>query len=421
VTAEKGMNNYKEFTRMLIRHLDSFPKVPRKQWEEIAMHYVNGVAADELRRLISLEQRRASGAFFTEHELAKKVLQHHKFLFDRNPVFYDPSCGTANLLLAAQEIYTKELDNIGLKYELLGTDIHKEFIQASKARLSMNDILLGGSGSNFTFDFLIADGMKDNDFYKKATHIVVNPPFNLIEACKEDIWTSGKVSAAAVFIDRIIKHIRPGTQVVAILPEVLRCGSRYEKWRRQIEKSCKIIGHQQLGQFDEHADIDVFSILLEKREDEESEDAYPWVERASDGQMVEDFFDVSIGPVVDNRDPQRGKKRPYLKSRGLQGWTEVQHWPNFRKHEGRFFTSPFIVIKRTSRVGELNRATAAIINIPEPVYVDNHLIVLSPKTGKLSDCRNLLKVLKEERTDNWINSQIRCRHLTVKAVSKIPI
>jgi len=55
------------------------------------------------------------------------------------------------------------------------------------------------------------------------------------------------------------------------------------------------------------------------------------------------------------------------------------------------------------------------------VYVDNHLIVLQPKKGGIANCRKLLKLLKTQSTDEWIDSQIRCRHLTVKVVSNIPL
>lgn len=133
------------------------------------------------------------------------------------------------------------------------------------------------------------------------------------------------------------------------------------------------------------------------------------------------MFDVCVGPVVDNRDPHEGTIRKYIVSRGLEGWSETKDVPLNRKHKGKSFSSPFVVIKRTSRASDPHRAIATIINMPNPVYVDNHLIVLKPKSGTLKDCFKALEIFKDKRTDDWINDQIRCRHLTVKIASKIPL
>ena len=58
--------------------------------------------------------------------------------------------------------------------------------------------------------------------------------------------------------------------------------------------------------------------------------------------------------------------------------------------------------------------------MPNPVFVDNHLIVLKPISGTLRDCKKALAILKENQTNEWLDDKIRCRHLTVKIVSKIP-
>ena len=64
---------------------------------------------------------------------------------------------------------------------------------------------------------------------------------------------------------------------------------------------------------------------------------------------------------------------------------------------------------------------ATIINTHQPSYVDNHLIILKPKSGLLRDCKTALQILKDQRTDDWLNESIRCRHLTVKIVKQIPV
>jgi hypothetical protein len=72
-------------------------------------------------------------------------------------------------------------------------------------------------------------------------------------------------------------------------------------------------------------------------------------------------------------------------------------------------------------MSDVHRTIATIINIPVPVYVDNHLIILKPKSGRISTCKKALRILKNKQTDDWVNKQIRCRHLTVKSVSQIPL
>jgi hypothetical protein len=52
--------------------------------------------------------------------------------------------------------------------------------------------------------------------------------------------------------------------------------------------------------------------------------------------------------------------------------------------------------------------------------VENHLIVLRPKDGTIGACREVLGILKDERTTRWLNERIRCRHLTVAALDELP-
>ena len=63
------MKEYKEFTKQLRTEIKSFLSTPKELWNEIATKNVNGLAADELRRLIPLETRRDNGAFFRIHTM----------------------------------------------------------------------------------------------------------------------------------------------------------------------------------------------------------------------------------------------------------------------------------------------------------------------------------------------------------------
>lgn len=421
------MKEYKPFVNLLATELKSFLEKPKKDWRETALKYVDGFAADELRRLVSLETRRENGTFFTDSELGKKVLSLLKPIFNKDSVIYDPACGVANLLISAADFIRNK--NILIdENNLLGTDIYLEFVEAARLRLKLNQLIHNVEITNaekIENSLIQADGLVSNEFYKKATHIFVNPPFNQIVSNDKLIWAKGKVSAAALFIEKIIENSNPGVSIIAILPDVLRSGSRYGKWRAIIEEKCIIENIKLLGQFDRYADVDVFALRLTKLKEnirtKRLNKSWQLNDTVAYEKTLSDLFEICVGPVVDNRDSREGTCLKYIVSRGLKGWDETGDVTLKRKHKGKSFRSPFIVIKRTSRVSDTHRAVATIINMPDPVYVDNHLIILKPKSGKISDCRKAIRGLRDRKTDAWINDQIRCRHLTIKIVCKIPV
>ena len=57
----------------------------------------------------------------------------------------------------------------------------------------------------------------------------------------------------------------------------------------------------------------------------------------------------------------------------------------------------------------------------EYIAVENHMIIASPKSGKVEDCIALLNILKSRETNDFLNNRIRLRHLTVSAIKDIPI
>ena len=98
----------------------------------------------------------------------------------------------------------------------------------------------------------------------------------------------------------------------------------------------------------------------------------------------------------------------------------VREVSNNRRFEGRVFSPPFVVVRRTSRPGDKHRALGTIINNARPVAVENHLLVLLPKDGTVKACRELLRVLRKPQTTQWLDQYIRCRHLTVSALADLP-
>jgi N-6 DNA Methylase len=426
------MTGYAEFVNKLNDELNSFLYIPKEVWKETALKNVNGLAGEELRRTINLETRREYGAFFTDSLLAKKVLELLTPIFTINSIIYDPACGAGNLLISVSDYIQESNINFKCNSQLLGTDLHEEFIRATELRLRTNFLLKQPTHSDKVFNSQLkkkysvvkADGLIKNKFFAKATHIFVNPPFNQIIPKENLSWSKGKVSAAALFIDKIIQFSNPGVSIIAILPDVLRSGTRYEKWRAMVEKECIIEKTELLGQFDKYADVDIYAVKMTKRIKSVSDIVKvksTTRKNSQHNQTLSDLFDICVGPVVDNRDEEEGPSRPYLVSRGLEGWSIQKAIKRMRKHGGKEFNGPFVVIKRTSRMGDSQRAIATIINVSVPVFIDNHLIVLIPKSKTLRDCKLALKNLKDKRTDEWLNNKIRCRHLTVKVVSEIPV
>jgi hypothetical protein len=422
-----SIHSYSKFAEQLRADLNDYGIEPFTFWLDKANRSVNGLAEDELRRLVSIEDRRKYGAFFTPSKLACKIAKDLFPSLDKDVVIYDPACGAGNLLLASIDHLTKRNILPAENQFLYGTDIHSEFVSAAENRILIKQLIQHNSDTAIhqanNFKIEQSDGLLPNEFYLKASHIFVNPPFNLTPAPKDIYWAKGKVCAAALFIHKIIENVKAGTTITCILPEVLRCGSRYNAWRGLILDSCIIEKVKMYGQFDQHADVDVFGILLRKRERpiKRKNKNNRFSPQARAQLTIDKKFTISVGTVVDNRDLHKGIRRGYIISRGLSGWSIQKKIIQCRNHQGKSLRGPFIVIKRTSRMGDSQRAIATIINTPNPVYVDNHLIVLQPKSQKLKDCELMLENLKDARTDKWLNDEIRCRHLTVRVVSNIPV
>ena len=433
---EYTMFEYEEFVDNLKIELKSYKSTPKELWRETAYRFVNGFAAEEVRRLISLKKRRNDGVFFTDSLLAEKVLDMLQPSFNKQSVVYDAACGAGNLLIAASNYLNKvRIQPISKNY-LLGTDIHSEFVGAANLRLQMNNLLLLSKKTNDIakqkngYLIKIKTGLISNQFYKNATHIFLNPPFDQEKPDEKIGWAAGKVSMAAVFMEKAILFANPGTTIMAILPDVLRSGTRYEKWRNLVNKHCITERIELLGQFDKHADVDVYAIKLVKRQEftktSIGQGAKKTIQsnkskRIRKPKVLKDLFDIRVGPVVDFRDEKIGNELPYIVSRGLESWAIQTEIPLTRKHQGKSFEGPFVVIKRTSRATDKNRAVATIINTAGAVYVDNHLVMLMPKTKTVASCQLAIRILKNKKTNDWLNQEIRCRHLTVKAVMNIPL
>lgn len=387
-----------------------------------------------LRSLVPLSELRQTGAFFTDHQLAGELVKSITPEIERGATVIDPACGLGDLLLACARHFPI-LEDLGSTLEewshkLKGCDLYPQFIRATKARLVLLAIGRGAQAHSTipTFKELfpqigVCDSLSPQSRIPTADCIVINPPYSMVPAPDECTWTAGSVSQAALFLEKCIEDASPGTKIVAILPDVLRTGSRYLKWRNHIENNARVESIEIVGRFDALTDIDVFIARLtvganEHRRGRDWWNSDPNIETPA--KTVGDYFEVRVGPVVPYRDPLEGPSYPYIHAQQLPTWESIEADFSFRKFTGTTFVPPFVVVRRTSRPGDKHRAVGTIITGKDPVAVENHLLVLKPKSGSVDDCLQLLNNLRSPKTNTWLNERIRCRHLTVSALRALP-
>ena len=309
---------------------------------------------------------------------------------------------------------------------MVGFDLFGEFVKTTKLRLILEAVSRGARPDLDDLDVAMdmfphiqeGDAFENGSVLQRATHVIVNPPYYKMPAGDSCEWADGKINAAAMFMELIANHTRKGCLVSAILPDVLRSGTRYEKWRdlmaAKLECSVRLS-----GRFDRKTDVDVF---LFKGVVADSVKEPDWLGVGSAKTCIGDLFDISIGPVVPYRDKQNGMAVPYIHPRNLTVWDEIkdEDLTETWKYSGTLKKPPFVAIRRTSSPSDTHRAAGTLIKGKQKIAVENHLIVARPKSGKIGDCQRLLQVLQDPKTNDFLNQRIRCRHLTVSAVKEIP-
>ncbi|MEU7963548.1 N-6 DNA methylase [Streptomyces sp. NPDC049097] len=393
---------------------------------------LDGHSAAELRRLVPLSYRRQVGAFFTPSNLRAKVSEALQAL----PVesFLDPTCGAGDLLLAATEhmsigpTIVDTLADWGTR--LHGWDLHEEFIQTARRRLLLSALKrhyeINGEFAQPTDPLQYLPNITRADAQtqarKRIDAVVLNPPFTRVHAAKDCDWAQGKTSSAAILLLDSLRHLKPMGYTVAILPDSLRSGSNFAKWRAAVEQQADVIHVERLGVFDEHTDIDVFLLVAQIRNSGPARHTAVWWNKPSTDKSVGDLFEVRVGTVVDNRDPHEGESRPFLVARDLSPTGRMSIPTRRRQFGGRLFKPPFVVIRRTSRPSEGSsfRASGVLVTGRDEVAVDNHLLVAKPFKGGVKTCDTLIRLLNSPLTNEMLDDRISCRHLTVSAVKDIP-
>lgn len=425
----KGYSPYLSDLRRLVIHGHA-----KADFAELAERAVNGEASARLIELVSSYRLKRTGAFFTSSELSDRAAMAVPVSEIANGLIVDPACGAGNLLIAAAKKLPicAGLHNTLSKWgqRLAGFDLHARFVRATHLRLA---VLALSRGAEFDLNGPLSlagyfpnirqgDGLREIAKLPQIDGLIVNPPFASVIAPRSCSWAEGRVTKAAIFFDHCLKHLPPEASISAVLPDVLRSGSRYQRWRETIEKHGRVLAIHQIGNF-QTADVDVF--LLEMRMHGRTVGTGrhgAWWDKSYHKEKLGDFFNVRVGPVVPHRlKPNEGPVSPYLHARDVPHWGVHQAGAEQVAFVGRLFRPPFVVIRRTSSPTDKHRALGTIIKGKKPVAVENHLIVCEPVVGGLAACRRLLATLRADRTNTYLNRRIRCRHLTVGVVREIPL
>lgn len=394
---------------------------------------LSAAGARLLEHSISRDQRRKDGIYFSGLELADYVANRVKDLIETGAEIADPTCGAGDLLLACLKLFPAGTDVLSTAASwgarVRGYDLQSGFVEGARLRMAalVLDAHKNSDGSMVQlaskFDGIVqGDYMKNSSSLHDIDVIVANPPFGSILAPPDCEWSTGKTQRAAIFLDEIIGHAKPLQNVVAVLPDVLRSGSRYRRWRERVEQRCHILDIHRYGRFGESADIDVFVLHVSKRDVDDRPDAkLNWAsESAPLGfTKLSEYFDVSIGPVVPHRHGNTGKWCYYLDVGSAEPNAEVSHLRK-RRFAGRLIEPPFVVIRRTTSPSDRQRIVPTLVLVDGPVAVENHLVVLIPREGGLQACRKLLARLQANDIHQWANSANGCRHLTKGLVENLP-
>ena len=391
---------------------------------------LDGEPGRELRRHYSLTDLRASGTFFTGPKLANALAAQTVPWTSERSVFCDPACGAGDLLLAAARHLPlgSDLERTlrGWGGRLAGFDVQPVLVRAAKTRLALLAIRRGvrhrGKGGldlNQLFpNIRVHDGTRPWQLPRKPLCVLLNPPFTRIAAPPSCEWAGGSVSQAALFIEACLRQTMRPLQIHAILPDVLRTGSHYEKWRQFVSQRASIRDVVRLGLFDPWTDVDVFAAHFEVPG---AAPACIWgAPPDSTAGSVGDKFEIRVGPIVPYRHQHKGPWVPFAHARLLPRWEQVTDLPERIQSAEGSFRPPFVLVRRTSRPGDRFRAAGTIIAGKLSVAVENHLLVALPKDGTVRSCRALLSILQHPASSDWLNQRICCRHLTVSALRELP-
>jgi N-6 DNA Methylase len=400
--------------------------------------HLDGLAYQRLRQAVPVEARRASSTFFTNSPLRARLVAPYRDLLSRGAVILDPACGVGDLLIAALNLLPESWSAARIRRHVATHFCGWELIPVLAAvahdrlELAVDMVVMPrGKVDKFSLPLIRAgDGLSSDVPYTSARLVLLNPPYGRKILPKATRWAEGLTSEAAPFTLSVLERCKTNTNVAAILPDVLRSGSRYAKWREEVEKIATVDKIEIVGMFDAWTDVDVFTAHFKVR----SRRSPPVLAIASTVwhgpahanehfTSLGDVASVSIGDVVPHRDEEVGLEVPYLTIHSTPIGATVMTAPQ-RKFPGRLHQAPFVVVRRTSaptRAGGSRISSSLAHTKLGAVAVENHLIVIRPHAGTLAACRQLREQLSDPSVTAWLDMRLRTRHLTKQALLELPL
>lgn len=379
--------------------------------------FLDGLVYGLLRAQVPREHRQAIGAYFTGTKLGRRVVRGLGAVHPSD-VVVDPTCGTGDLLLRYCEALPLEANVeetiAAWTKRLRGCDTESAFVDIARRRLFVMAHARHGARPQRPMRVADFDGVVHSDYrralpaFSEVTQVLMNPPFCSVPTPAGTTWSTGLVNQAAVIALDVLDVVPNGARVSMVLPDVLRSGSRYRNWRNLLFGQITDRRAIAVGQFDRWTDVDVF--LLTGIKGRGRRPALP----SSKGNLGA-RFNVTVGPLVDYRDPHTGPWARVIKSSTIRSGVFASRRTNRRQH-----VAPFLAVSRTSSPSDTPRIRARIFETGGPFVVENHAIVIRQPEDDVEALRALLNGLGGAAVDTWLNRRLRCRHLTTTALREIP-
>ncbi len=287
---------------------------------------LNGEPYKAFRQAIDLAKRRDAGTFFSGPAIASLLAESLEAEVSENAVVADPTCGMGDLLLAYADrlpVAGSLCETIRLWSErLAGLDLREDLVRMTKVRLVMLARARGGFGDlidqiDDTFPMIqMGDALSKSPVLQKAEGFLFNPPFGQTLPKTKPAWSAGQINAAALFLDALVGGDARPKPIAAVLPEVLRSGSRYGRFRDHLAGMGLVGAVHSQGRFDPWTDVDVFTTLLKP-----ASEGGLWRDPDAPAKVtVGSDFTVRVGAVVPHRHEAAGPERPYLCAKTTPAW-----------------------------------------------------------------------------------------------------
>lgn len=424
-----GESRLAKFADILMREAAQPPK-----GKDAAAHVlINGHANDMVYQLLAREDRRAHGVFFSGSAWARTLVA--QLDLEQWSRFLDPSAGTGDLLLEIckdlplEGTTAKTIKAWGARIGAI--DLRESFLRIAWARIQALAMVRHEEPIDVSRFKPMPTGFRAGNVFKTPLALrakdclVMNPPYQRTSAGSNSFVGTGMRSAAALHVERVLCSAPANVGIIALVPDVLRSGSSYRSFREALGERMEISSFDGHGSFGWDADVDV-AILHGVTREPAKKVPVPvapslTVKPAPAPKKVADLYVVSVGPVVPHRTEETGKLRGYLTARNSPIWGSIKAPVEKATFDARRQTGPFVVVRRTSSPRDKQRARATLVLGKGPWLVENHLLIISPRSGTIEDCKRVIDIFKDVRTNEWLNQCIRCRHLTVGAIASVPI